>query len=179
MNKKLEKDSPLDKKQLFVILFGLPGAGKTFVGEVFRDKFDFFFHDGDEDLPDDMRQAIEGNKVLTDRMRDKFFKRLIERVEQLIAKHKALVLAQTFIEEKYRKLMISNFPEVRFILVETNTSLREMRLERRTRLRLDKAYARKMTKIFENPQIKHLKIINDVDGSSQIKRQIKSLFRKV
>jgi len=36
------------------VAFGLPGAGKTFAAYVFE-RFGFTVHDGDDDLPADMR----------------------------------------------------------------------------------------------------------------------------
>ena len=42
-----------------IILFGLPGTGKTYVGKVFEKYFDYYFYDGDNDLTPEMREAIQ------------------------------------------------------------------------------------------------------------------------
>jgi shikimate kinase len=33
-----------------LVLFGLPGTGKTYVGKILEKDFGFFLHDGDTDL---------------------------------------------------------------------------------------------------------------------------------
>src|SRR5690349_9488976 len=99
-----------------IILFGLPGAGKTFVGEYLRDTHGFYFYDGDQDLPTDMMEHINKSLPVTEDMRDRFFLQLISSVQKL--KSNNIVVAQTFIKEKYRQWMMERFPEAKFILIE-------------------------------------------------------------
>ena len=106
-----------------IILFGLPGTGKTFVGKVFKKYFDYYFYEGDKDLTEEMKIAIKVQKVFTDRMRDIFFQKLTKSIQELKLKYKKLVVAQTFIKEKYRTVLIKKIPETKFILVETNNLL--------------------------------------------------------
>src|SRR5690606_4548719 len=56
-----------------LVLFGIPGAGKTYVGRVLAADFGFHFRDVDQDLPDEMREAIVNKQPVTDAMRDAFF----------------------------------------------------------------------------------------------------------
>lgn len=158
-----------------IILFGLPGTGKTFVGKVFEKYFDYYFYDGDNDLTEEMKQAIKVQKVFTDQMRDVFFKKLIDKIQKLAAKHNKLVVAQTFIKEKYRISLIKKIPETKFILIETKNSLREKRLAQRKDYPLDLEYARKMEMNFDKPIINHLVITNNIDGVEDIKKQIKNI----
>ncbi len=158
-----------------IILFGLPGTGKTYVGKVFERYFDYYFYEGDKDLTEEMKVAIKVQKVFTDRMRDVFFDRLIKQIQKLAAKHKKLVAAQTFIKEKYRFNLLKKIPETKFVLIETKKSIREKRLAQRTDYPLDLKYARKMETNFEEPKINHLIIVNDKNGDKNIKRQINSL----
>ena len=159
-----------------IILFGLPGTGKTFVGKVFKKYFDYYFYEGDRDLTEEMKEAIKVQKVFTDKMRDVFFKRLIDKIQNLATKHKKLVVAQTFIKEKYRVNFINKIPETKFILVETKKSIREKRLIQRKNYPLDLEYARKMELNFDKPAINHLTIINDVNGNENVKKQIRQSF---
>ncbi len=155
--------------------FGLPGAGKTYVAHVFE-SFGFFVHDGDDDLPEDMRTAIDASAKVTDEMRDAFFARIIEQTNELIPNHARLVVAQTFIKEKYRLLFLEHFPAARFLLVVADDDVRERRLHERTHQALDPDYARRMTTFFDPPHIPHLTIHNNVDGDSHIKRQISDIL---
>lgn len=158
-----------------VALLGLPGAGKTFVGKIFEKYFDYYFYDGDNDLTEEMKQAIKVQKVFTDQMRDVFFEKLIGNIQELKSKHKKLAVAQTFIKEKYRIDLINKIPETKFIFIETKKEIREKRLSQRTNYPLDLEYARKMEINFDKPAINHLKIVNDENGDKNIKKQIKKL----
>ena len=155
-----------------IILFGLPGTGKTFVGNIFKKYFDYYFYDGDNDLTEEMKQAIKAQRVFTDQMRDVFFERLIDKIINLSTKHEKLVVAQTFIKEKYRTVLIKKIPETKFILIKTKKPVREKRLSKRIDCSLDLEYARKMEESFEKPKIDHLIIVNDDDGEDNIKKQI-------
>lgn len=156
-----------------VVLFGLPGTGKSFVGKIFKKYFDYYFYDGDNDLTEEMREAIKVQKVFTDRMRDVFFEKLIRNIQKLKSKHKRLAVAQMFIKEKYRLNLISKIPETKFIFIETKKSLREKRLAERTNYPLEMEYARKMSLNFDKPVIDHITIVNDINGDKDIKKQIK------
>lgn len=156
-----------------IILFGLPGTGKTYVGKIFEKYFDYYFYDGDEDLTLEMKAAIKTKTVFTDQMRDVYFKILISKIQDLSKKHKKLVIAQTFIKEKYRINLLEKIPEVKFILVETKKEIREKRLQVRVDYPLDLEYARKMEINFDKPIIDHQKIINNDDGDDNTKKQIK------
>lgn len=169
---------------LLIILFGLPGTGKTFVGNIFKKYFDFYFYDGDDDLTEEMKKAIKIQRVFTDQIRNAFFKKLIKNIQNLLAlsevegksKYKNLIIAQTFIKEKYRADLLRKIPEAKFILIETKKSVREKRLIQRIDYPLDLEYARKMKINFDTPMIDHQIIINDEDGEENIKKQIKSML---
>ena len=159
-----------------IILFGFPGVGKTYVGKIFEKNFKYYFYEGDNDLTDEMKKAIIVQKVFTDKMRNEYFKILINKIQKLESKYQNLVVAQTFIKEKYRLDLIGKIPRARFILIETKTPIREKRLEERKDSPLEMEYARKMCGNFEKPKINHQIIINDEDGEENIKTQINLLL---
>ena len=160
-----------------IILFGLPGTGKTYVGKVLEKYFGYYFYEGDNDLTPEMKEAIKVQRVFTDQMRDRYFKILISKVQDLGSRIKNLVVAQTFIKEKYRVALLKKIPETKFILIETNKSVRENRLILRKDYPLDLEYARIMEKNFDEPNIDHQVIINDEDGEENIIKQIKNDFK--
>jgi len=159
-----------------IILFGLPGTGKTYVGKVFEKYFDHYFYEGDDDLTSEMKTAIKTKTVFTDQMRDTFFKILISKIQNLKSKYKNFVVAQTFIKEKYRIDLLKKIPETKFILIKTKKEIREKRLMKRTYYPLDLEYARKMEVNFDKPRINHEIIINDIEGVDDIKKQIENIF---
>lgn len=159
-----------------IVLFGLPGTGKSYVGRIFEKYFNYYFYDGDEDLTPEMKAAIKTKIVFTDQMRDIFFEKLIKKIQNITAKHKNLVVSQTFIKEKYRVNLLEKIPEAEFVLIETDKFIREWRLNKRVDYPLDLKYARQMELNFEEPLIKHQKIINNNEGEESIKKQVTSLY---
>lgn len=160
------------------VLFGLPGAGKTFIGGVFREEFGFYFHDADLDLPREMKLAIQAKDSITENMTDIFFKEIVKSIKKLKTKHNKIIVAQAFFKEKYRKYFLNEFPEAKFILIDTSTHIREDRLVKRTDYPLDLEYARKMYPYFEKPSMNYEKIHNDLDKAADVKRQIKAILSK-
>ena len=130
-------------------------------------------------LTEEMKKAIKVQKVFTDQMRKRFFKILINKIQSLSIEYPKLVVAQTFIKEKYRIGLLKKIPETKFILIETKKEIREKRLARRIDYPLDLEYARKMEVNFDKPIINHLMIINNVDGEKDIKKQINLLLRNI
>lgn len=161
-----------------VVLFGLPGSGKTFIGNILKKYFNFYHYDGDIDLPDNMKKAIRTKTVITNSMRNIFFQKIIQSTKRLKKKYESIVVTQTFIKEKYRQLFLREFPQARFILTQTNPVLREARLRKRKDYPLDLEYVRKMCRNFDIPQIGHSVINNDCDGDKSIQKQLQLIFNK-
>lgn len=160
---------------MLLILFGLPGAGKTYIGKLLKEKFGFYFYDGDNDLTYEMKQALKEKKVFNDSMRDVFFQKLINKVLRLQKIANQLVVAQTFIKEKYRNQLLKVMPYAKFILIYSKKALREKRLLQRNDL--DQDYLKNMVKIFEKPSIEHLKIKNDTNGKIQLIKRLEKILR--
>ena len=158
------------------IFFGLPGAGKTFVSQVAGKEFGYHSYDGDTDLTEEMHEAIKNQAVITDEMRDVFFTLLIRSAKRLSQQYDKLIIHQTFIKEKYREQFLKEIPDTIFVLIETNTNLREKRLRERKYFPLDEAYARKMVSLFDNPLIKHKTLQNNLEGEEAIKEQLQQIL---
>lgn len=158
------------------VVFGLPGAGKTFVGEIMQKYFDFFHYDGDQDMPEKLKTAIKKQELITDDLRDEFFNKLIASIKLLKTKYKKIVISQTFIKEKYRNKFLKQIPEIKFILVQTDTIIREKRLLQNKVFQLDIEYWRKMCAIFEEPKVDYTIIYNDHDGEENVKEQLHQII---
>src|SRR5579863_8849742 len=151
-----------------IVLFGLPGAGKSYVGNILQQNNNFFHFDADFDLPEDMKIAIQEKAIINDSMRDIFFQNIIKRTYFLKSKYKKIVISQTFIKEKYRNQFLQAFPQAKFVLIKSDDSIRENRLVNRNEYPLDIEYARKMVNIFDKARIKHVVIYNNKDGKEDI-----------
>lgn len=160
---------------MMLVLFGLPGAGKTYTGQLFARKYGWYFYDGDQDLPQRMLDALETLSQITDEMRDEFFHKLLQNVKNIQKKHENIVVSQTFIKEKYREWMLRNFPDAQFILIQSDTSVREKRLYDRRKSEAYLAYARVMVTYFEEPKINYLTIENSEKGEKSLNKQLKEI----
>jgi shikimate kinase len=66
-----------------LLLFGMIGSGKSFIGEFLQREFGITYHDADRDLPESVEEAIRMHKPITGEMRDAFVERIIERIRLL------------------------------------------------------------------------------------------------
>jgi gluconate kinase len=162
-----------------LVLFGPTGAGKTFIGKALEKEFGYFFYDGDADLTDEMRTALNSFRVITDRMRSRFITRLINLTVSLSRQHEKVVIAQTFMKEKYREGLLKRLPQAKFVLVKTNQDLRHIRRRERADYPWDEAYVKKMDAIFEPPQIPHLVFTNDDTGTNNLKSDLRRLLSRL
>lgn len=151
-----------------IILFGPTGAGKTYVGKLIQKEFGYHFYDGDTDLTDEMIKALNTMEPITDPMRDRFFERLLTSIDKLVRRHSKLVVAQTFIKEKYRRQLLKRWPEAQFILVKTRREVRYQRRQKRANYPWNETYVKKMDALFEPPKIPHQVLTNDNIGSKNL-----------
>ncbi len=159
-----------------IVLFGLPGAGKSYIGDLLQSDFGFYHYDGDCSLPKIMKQAIFKKLPIDDSMRNLFFKRLTQKTKKLSKNYKNLVISQTFIKEKYREHFLNQIPNTQFIFIKANKSVRERRLLARLEYPLDIKYSQKMTTIFEKPKINYKQIINNTDGEKELKLKLQKIL---
>ena len=159
-----------------IILFGPTGAGKTYIGKLLEQEFSYYFYDGDGDLTEEMKQALNSMMVITDRMRQKFITLLINSTDRLCHNHDKLVVAQTFIKEKYRQRLIKKLPQAKFVLVKTIPALRYQRRQKRADYPWDETYVKKMDSLFETPKVPHQILTNDSTGSDSLKFSLRRLL---
>ena len=155
-----------------IILFGPAGAGKTYIGKLLAKHLGYYFYDGDADLTAEMKLALNKMRPITDPMRDRFFENLFKSIDLLQRQHKKLVVAQTFIKEKYRRRL----KKARFFLVKTKPAIRYARRQKRADYPWDETYVKKMDSLFELPTIPHRVITNDKSGSTHLLKQLRSLL---
>jgi gluconate kinase len=157
----------------FLIVFGKPGAGKSYIADILREAFGYTAHDGDNDIPADMKQALMEKLTITDDMRRRFLENMIASARILSNKHDNLVVHQTLLKEFMRQQFLNDFPFAQCILVECNDKIREDRYMKREYFNLGLPYLRHMTKLFEAPRIPHLTIYNNKEGTGKIEKFIR------
>jgi gluconate kinase len=145
---------------MLIYLFGLPAAGKNYVGGVLAEEFGYTFYDGDLDLTPEMRAAVRDERPFTNEMRDRFYAALVERIAALRREHPYLAFGQATFKERHRRLIADAFPDVNFVLVEAEEDVRLARLARGDNP-VTVEYARRIAAFFEPPQHPHYVITNN------------------
>jgi gluconokinase len=160
---------------MLLILFGLSGSGKNYVGRMLRDEYGMYFYDADTDLTPEMRDAIRNQQIIPDAVRDTFFQQVVERIGQLRMREANLVVSQAIYKEKHRELILRNFPDAQFIWIKAPLDVIMERLARRTDNPSTLTYAEKILSIFEQPRIRHF-VLDNADGTDEVKRQIEQIL---
>jgi gluconate kinase len=160
---------------MLIYLFGLPAAGKNYVGEVLAEQFGFYFHDADCDLTADMHEAIRLGQPFTEAMRDRFYDVVIDRIEELTASHQNVAVAQATFKEKHRNRILECFPQALMVLVEADEAIRIERLRRGNNL-ITADYARQIASFYEPPECDCVVLENN-DGREAVVRQLMGLLK--
>ena len=155
-----------------LFVFGLPGAGKSYVAEILKNDFGYSIHNGDEDLPEAMKTALFQKSEITDQMRHEFVQRMIKHMKELTPLHQKLAMHQTLLKEFMRESLVQAFPHAKFILVQCETEIRETRYQQREYFNLGIPYLRIMSDLFEPPLIPHIVIENSSLGIEDTRNQL-------
>lgn len=162
-------------KKTILIVFGKPGAGKSYVAEILEKQFGYYSFNGDDALPTDMKEKLFHKGTITANMRSRFLANMIDSIKKLARQHNKLIVHQTFLREFMRKQIIDALPDAKFLLVETDDAIREKRYMKRKYFNLGLAYLRRMTGLFEQIHIPHLTIQNNIEGPQHIMEQVSGI----
>ncbi len=108
---------------MIIILFGLSGSGKTYIGNLLASEFGFHHIDGDQFLTLKMKEFIKNNKSFSQEMVDEFTIDLINEIDSSRIKHPNLVISQGLYRSKNRLQILNAFKEkTRIIFIQVNSS---------------------------------------------------------
>lgn len=113
-----------------IILFGLPGVGKTAAGELLARDFGFDFVDADDLMTDKIREQLSDpdSEVAAEAARDAWYGRIVAALAQRIAFSGRVAFAQALIQQKHRDLLRAHFPFAKFVLIEADGAALQQRL---------------------------------------------------
>lgn len=119
---------------MIYVLFGPPGVGKTYIGQLLSRSFDLPFFDADTLIDSEEMQLLQSGKY-DQPARDNFVTKLIKHVESLIEDHgnvQDLVVAEAFTKERNRLEFMNKFPNnVCYIMVDTPVTIAKDRARKR------------------------------------------------
>ena len=154
-----------------LILFGLPGAGKTFVGQILSSDFGFTFHEADDDIPDDYRQQVLAGQVVGEPMRDAYHRQLMARISELRAARPRLAVAAPLLRDRHRRWIHERFPEAVFVQVLCERQIWLARLAARTHT-ISLAYAQQVAGMNEPVTVPHVTLNDSSEGADGLRQQI-------
>eukprot|EP00466_Bigelowiella_natans_P010155 jgi/Bigna1/144797/aug1.91_g19505 len=150
-----------------IILFGLPASGKNHVGMILEKRFGFVFHDGDDDLPEDMRRTIEKKEVATQAMRDAHIENIIKSINELRREgsNRRVAVAAALFKEDNRAKLKAKFPSMKLMWVRAADATLHSRLKSRQNHLACSNYAAKIFEHFEIPKSVDAEILNSLDNN--------------
>ncbi|KJG37416.1 hypothetical protein UA32_12975 [Photobacterium angustum] len=160
-----------------LFLFGLSGAGKSYVGDVIGAHDDWFVYHADDDLTDDMREVIGANKPFTDEMRDDFFIRISQKVNHFRTLYPRVVVTQGAYKKQHRDFLRQNITDIDMIYVTATDSLIHQRLEYRIN-GISNESADAIKHIFEAPD-HTVKTIFNYEGKTSIIEQLNRFYSSI
>lgn len=160
---------------MLLVLFGYPGAGKSFVGKMLQEEFGFYHYEADDDLTPPIIEAIQTNKLVTEPLKEAYFKQVCERIDSLKTVHPNIVVTQTFTKEKYRKRILERFPEAKFIRLQADMPVIYARLAKRDGHLVKNFYAGFAVSQFEAPTLPHW-ILENNGAKEKIRQQLSRML---
>lgn len=116
---------------MIIVLMGPAGAGKTTVGRALAAAAGWPFFDADDLHTDGSIEKMRRGTALDDGDRQPWLERVRQLMLQLTARGTDAVLACSALRERYRTVLSSGVPGLRFVLLDADRSLLEERLAAR------------------------------------------------
>ena len=136
---------------MFIIIFGVSGAGKTTVGKLLARELDWHFYEADDFHPAANIEKMRGGHPLTDEDRWPWLERLRQLIERSLAAGENAVLACSALKRAFRQhLRVS--PKVKLIFLRGDYELIAGQLRGRRDHFMNPALLRSQFADLEEPQ---------------------------
>lgn len=154
---------------MIYVLFGPPGVGKTYIGNLLAKHKEWHFFDADTIyLNDDKLQYLLQSGKYDQSVRDRFVKKLIMTVQHMLSANdgRDLIIAEAFTKERNRAEFMKYFDDqVTYIMIHASRNLAFQRMRARMRKEyhvVDESVFEFVWDEFEAPKIHH-KILRNID----------------
>lgn len=143
-------------------LFGLSGAGKSYVGDLISRRTGWPVYHADADLTAEMHLALAQASPFTDEMRDVYFARLPAFIRQHQQPGLPLIVTQGAYKQRHRDYLRRHLPQLSFVWVDAPQGLILQRLSRR-RQGIGPESAAALFRDFEPPVDGSCYVVNEGD----------------
>jgi len=157
-----------------LFLFGLAGSGKSYIGDLIGELCHWHVYHADEDLTDEMLNALANHQPFTPAMRDVFFDKVSRKILQLQGQHDHLVVTQAAYKIKHRNFLLSCISNMDFVMVDTSDDLIEKRIGFREK-GISMKSAKALRQDFERPGA-DIAVVENNRNRAHIIRQLNSLY---
>jgi gluconate kinase len=126
----------------------LPGAGKTYLGQLLANYWSCPYWDGDNALTQEMRTAVHEEKPFSEEMTRTLSNRMIDSMTNLSLSHKTFVVSQAMLLETDRELFKQLFPDIRFVYIHCDKDTMLQRIASRANF-VSVSYCEKLLTVFQ------------------------------
>ncbi|MBD3671804.1 MAG: AAA family ATPase [Gammaproteobacteria bacterium] len=163
-----------EERTSVLFLFGLAGSGKNYVADIISRRTDYHHYDADNDITDEMREALEQGRPFTDAIRDRYFKFLADRILDYGQQYPRLLVTQAVYRRRHRKYLLDRIPNLLFVYIQADESVISKRLSTRKE-GIDLSTASVLRADFETPDVSMHVITNNGDNE-QLMQQLSELL---
>lgn len=146
-------------------LYGLSGVGKSWVADNLAAYFGWRVYHADDDITDEMRQALVESRPFTPAMRDSYFERLAQLIRKRLSDaggQQDIIVSQGAYKKSHRQYLAAEIPGFRAVWVEAPDVLWERRIKDR-QVGISLSSARALQADFEPPDGSADRLVNDAD----------------
>jgi gluconokinase len=152
-----------------LFLFGLAGSGKSYVGNLIGERAGWHVYHADDDLTEEMKQALAAHRPFTGPMRDRFFALIVEKILALQQRHAHLVITQAVYKQQHRDFLLARVPNMELLCVNADDATILQRINRRSD-GITVASAAALRADFEAPAADCRIIVNDSDAAAIVRQ---------
>ena len=116
---------------MIIILMGVSGAGKTFIGERLAAGLGWSFYEGDDYHPQRNIDKMSKGRALTDADRAPWLHALHDLIGELRAQDEGAILSCSALKRAYRDRLVRGYDDVRIVYLRGSYDLIRQRLEDR------------------------------------------------